>query len=175
MIRVQKRDGVVEPLRVERLRSCLWRVLRLCPHCRSEADQLSRAIVVYLRRRGVTTVSSRALFEMAVRSLRHTGHDAAADALESHHRWRRAARRALTVVHDDAHRTVWDRSWATEQIRHRWAVGRGAARAISSHLERELLGRRAEISRQAVLDLLDQRVEDYGLAPWCLLASAPAS
>ena len=174
MIRVTKRDGVVEPLQVERLRSCLWRVLRLKRRRRVEADDLSRAIVVYLRRDGVTSVSSRALFEMVVRSLRHTNHDAAADALESHHRRRWRARRALVVVDADDRRTPWDRSWLTARIQHRWTVGRGAARAISSHLERELLGRRTTIARQSLLDLIDERVENFGLAPWCLMASAPA-
>jgi len=174
MIRVIKRDGVVEPLRIERLRLCLWRVLRLYPHCRQEADTLSRAIVTYLTRRATRQVTSRAIFEMVLRSLRQTNHHAAAEALESHHRWRRAARRALTIIHDDGRRTGWDRCWVTEQIRRRWDVGRPAARTISSHLERELLGRRARITRRRVLDLIDRRVENFGLAPRCLLADAPA-
>jgi hypothetical protein len=174
MIRVTKRDGVVEPLRVERLRLCLWRVLRSHPHCRTQADNISRAIVLHLRRTGVAAVSSRALFEMTLRCLRHTNHDAAADALERHARWRQNARRAMTIVHDDTHHTAWDRSWVTQQIQRRWDIGRPAARAISSQIEGELLGRRSEISRDAAVDLLDERVENYGLAPWCLLASASA-
>lgn len=173
MIQVVKRDSSVEPLCVDRLRACLWRAMGPAGGRFSKAHHLSRAIQLYLHRTGAVEVSSRALFEMAVRALRLTRHDAAADALEAHSRRRRDARRSLKVVHDSGRRTRWDRSWLTAQIRTRWGVSGGAARAISAAIETELLDGRSLVERGRVLDLIDERVENFGLAPWCLLASAP--
>ena len=173
MIQVLKRAGEPEPFDRRRLRLCLWRAMRGGDAAFTHADRLSEAIGLFVGQRGCRVVSSRALLEMALRALRKTGRAAAGDALEAHSRQRQRARRQLTVVHDNGRRSRWDRHWVTQQVRHRWRIGRPAARAISAEIERHLLARGGEVSRDAVLDLVDERVENYGLAPWCLLASAP--
>ena len=173
-IHVLKRAGAAEPFSVEKLRLCLWRAMgcrleRLCP-----AHHLAEAVAVYLRRNGRRAVTSGALFEMAIRALRQTGHDDAVDALEAHHGRRMAARRRLVLVHPTGRRSRWDRNWLTEQIRHRWDVGRGAARVLSGTIEEDLLPCDGPVARQTVLDLAGRRVAEYGLRPECLLASVPA-
>lgn len=172
-IQVLKRSGITEPFRIDLLGLCMWRAMHDRQGRFAQATQLAEAITIHLSRNGCHIVTSRALLEMALRALRQTHHDLAADALEAHHRRRRAARRSLILVHDAERRSHWDRDWLTEQIRRRWSVSRAAARAISAEIERELLGRDGPIARDAVLSMVDRRVEEYGLAPWCLLTSAP--
>ncbi len=173
MIQVVKRDNAVDPLNADQLRGCLWRVMAPFGSPFARTHHLSRAIVLYLHKKSINSVTSRALFEMVVRALRQTRHAAAADALETHHRWRSDARRHLTVVHDNGQRTGWDRTWLVQQIQRRWDVSRPAARALSAGVEIDLLGGAGDVGRQRVLDLADERIENYGLAPWCLMASAP--
>ena len=171
MIQVLKRDGAVEPFSADRLRACLWRVLR----CGDQGNLLPRllceAIAIHLRRRGTAKVSSAALFEMALLALRETDQPAAADALEEHRRWRHQARRTLWLIGEDGRRRPWDRGWLTARLQSRWAISRPAARAIGGILESELLGQADPLPAQRLDDLIDERVENYGLAPWCLIAS----
>jgi len=174
MIQVLKRDCSVEPFRPERLRLCLYRAMGGTGGRFDEAHQLARAIGIYLRRARCRVATSRAVLEMAFKALRQTGHGDAAEALEAHHQWRRGARQRLVVAHPSGRRCAWDRSWVTEQIQHRWDVPRPVARTLSADIEGELLRRGGRIDRQTVLDLVDERVENYGLAPWCLMASAPS-
>jgi hypothetical protein len=173
-IQVLKRAGAAEPFSVQKLRLCLWRALE----CRGEmllrAHYLAEAVVVYLRRNRHRVVTSGALLEMAIRVLRQTGHGEAADALEAHHCRRLAARGRLVLVHPTGRRSRWDRNWLAEQIRHRWGIGRSAARALSATVEDDLLPHEGAIARQAVLDLASRRLDEFGLGPECLLTSAPA-
>lgn len=173
-IRVLKRAGTTEGFCAERFRSCLWRVMQPFGGRFQQADALADAVVLYLRRAGCRIVTTRALLEMALRVLRKTDHGPAADALAARHRWRRAARRRLLVAHENGRQCPWERHWVTQQIQRRWAVTRSAALAISADIEHELLAGESPVRRQTVLDLIDERVENYGLAPWCLLASAKA-
>lgn len=172
-IRVIKRDSSVEPFDTAKLRRCLWQAMQGHGGQFVQAHHLSQAIRTYLHLNRRQVVSSRALFEMAVRVLRQTNHDQAAEALEAHHRWRRTTRRRLIMVHETGQKSAWDRSWATEQIQRRWAISRGPARAISAEIECRMFARGGEVGRQAVLDCVDELVENYGLAPWCLMASVP--
>jgi hypothetical protein len=173
-IHVVKRAGASEPFSVEKLRLCLWRAMA----CRAEmllhAHYLAEAIALYLRRNRRRLVTSGALLEMAVRALDQTGLGDAAEALEAHHCRRLAARGRLVLVHSTGRRSRWDRNWLTEQIHHRWGVGRSAARALSAMVEDELLPFEGPVNRQAVLDLACRRVDEFGLGPECLLTSAPA-
>ncbi len=174
MIQVLKRDCSVEAFRLERLRLCLLKAMHgRCGHF-GEAHQLARAVGIYLRRARCRVVTSRAILEMALKVLRQTGHHAAAEALEAHHRRRRAARGRLVVAHESGRQCAWDRSWVAEQLQHRWDLPRAVARTLSGDIERDLLDEGGSIARQTVLDLVDERVENYGLAPWCLMASAPS-
>ncbi len=172
-IQVLKRDGAVAPFSPDQLRLCLWRAMAAHRGQFAQAGHLAEAIVLYLVGVKAPAITSRALLEMALQALRQTNHAAAADALETHHRWRLAARRRLTVLHRADRRSEWNRQWLTEQAQRRWDLSRAVARALSAQIEAELLGEGGEVRRQKVLDLLDERVENYGLAPWCLMASAP--
>ncbi len=171
MIQVLKRDGAVEPFNLDRLCACLRRVLRPADPTDVLPRLLCEAIGIYLRRRGTTKVSSAAVFEMTVLALREIDQDAAADALEAHRRRRRRDRRALWRVDDNGRRTPWDRGWLTGRIQTRWSLSRPAARALGAIIEDELLGRPGAITSARLDDLIDERVENYGLAPWCLIAS----
>ena len=104
MIQVLKRDGAVEPFNTDRLRACLWRVLRPTRRGDGLPRLLCEAIAIHLRRRGATKVSSAALFEMTLLALRETDQAPAADALEAHRRWRQRARRTLRLVDEDGRR-----------------------------------------------------------------------
>ncbi|MFW6154424.1 MAG: ATP cone domain-containing protein [Planctomycetota bacterium] len=171
MIQVLKRDGAVEPFCVDRLRACLRRVLRPTGQADTLPRLLCEAIAIHLRRRGTAKVSSAALFEMVLLALRETDQPSAGDALEAHRRWRHRARRALRLVDEDGRLRAWDRGWLTGRIQSRWALSRPAARALGAIIEAELLGRPGELSQRRIDDLIDERVENYGLAPWCLIAS----
>jgi transcriptional regulator NrdR family protein len=172
-IRVLKRDSSIEHFNIAKLRLSLWRALGADSESFLHADWLAHAIQGFLHYEGHRAVSSRALFEMAVRSLRCVERDDAGDALEAHRRVRRQRRDVLTILHEDGRRSRWDRSWVTAHLRQRWSLGRSAAKALSAQIEADLLARPGELARRAVLDRVDGLVEAFGLAPWCLLASAP--
>lgn len=183
MVLVVKRGGGTEPFKFEKLRRCFWRALGGEGWSFQSAECLSQAVGIYLRREDRWRVSSRALLEIALRALRQTGHEDAAKELEWHHRHRLGARRRLKVTQTarpgeskavEAWVFRWDRDWVTRQIEQRWDISRAAAAAISADIEAELLESPSHIDRDALIDLLDERVEHYGLAPWCLLASMPA-
>ena len=174
MIRVLKRDSSTEPFDSNKLRLSLWRAMKDCGGKFTYAHCLSQAIDIYLEQTHSTAVSSRAILEMAVRALRQTDQHAAAEVLETHHRWRQAARRRLTMVHESGQKSVWDRNWVTQQAEHRWSLSHGTARGISADIESELLPQGGEIRREQVLDRLDELVDQLGLAPWCLMASVPS-
>lgn len=173
-IRVLKRDSSAEPFDAAKLRRSLWLALGGQPGWLIYADSVAQAIHAYLRVLNMRAVSSRALFEMAVGALRCIGRGEAAERMEEHARWRRRARRAMVLLHDGGQRCEWDRSWVIEQLRRRWRISPPAARALSGHLERQMLQRPRLLSRQDVLDAVDELADHYGLTPWCLLASVPA-
>jgi hypothetical protein len=183
MVLVVKRGGGTEPFSPEKLRRCFWRALGGETDLFQSAECLSQAVGIYLKRENRWRISSRALLEIAIRALRQTGHDQAAKDLELHHRDRLGARRQLKVTQaaqpGESNSTNtwtfrWDRDWVTRQIEQRWQVSRTAAAVISADIEEELLSTQTQIDRQALLDLIDERVDHFGLAPWCLLASMPA-
>ena len=173
-IRVLKRAGSVELFDTARLRLSMWRAMRGDGGSFDHADQLAEAIGVYLRRSSCGLVTSRALLEMALRALRQTGQVEAADTLEAHDRQRHDRRQQLTLGHEGRRRSRWDRDWLTGQIRHRWDVGLGAARALSAEIESELLARGGCVDRAAVLNRVDERIAAYGLASHCPLTTAGA-
>ncbi len=172
-IHVLKRDNSTEPLAPAKLRLCLWRGLSGSGGRFEQAQWLTDAIAAHLRRAGQPTISSGALFEMAVNALRATGHRSAAAAVEAHHQWRQRARRSLAVRNELGLATAWDRGWLTDTLADRWALSRPTARALSGILEDDLLGSIDELPERALLDRADELIEQFGLAPWCLLASAP--
>lgn len=177
-IHVVKRDGTRELLDRRKLRLSLWRAMQHHGSHFSQAECLSQAVQTYLTRSRCRTVSSRALFEMVVRVLRQTGHEPAAETLERHQRQRSAARRRVYVLDSAGRRRPWSRSWVAREVMQRWALSHAAGRAISAEVERQVLtdgtGHASrQLSADHVLDRADQLVEEFGLAPWCLLASVP--
>lgn len=174
MIRVLKRDSSTERFDHAKLRRSLWQAMGSMPDHLAHADAIARAIGDYLRLSITRAVSSRALFEMALGALRFAGQRKASERMESHARRRRQARHAVIVMHESGQRSRWDRSWIIEQFRRRWRISRPAARALSSNLESRLLRQPALLSRQDVLDAVDELADQFGLTPWCLLAGVPA-
>lgn len=171
-IQVIKRDSTVEPFSLAKLRLSLFKAMGGQEEQFASAGHLAHAVRTYLRSNRRRAVTSRAIFEMALRVLHQTSHHAAADALETHSQSRLLARHCCEVLYDDGRKVRWSRRWVTEQFTRRWQIAPGAARALSSEIERRLLDSPQPISRQKVLDEVDELVDQVGLTPWCHLAGA---
>jgi hypothetical protein len=179
-ILVVKRGAWTEPFQLEKLRLCLWRALGGDGESFQSAQCLAQAVGIYLKREKRWRISSKALLEIAVRALTQTGYTDAAKRLEDCHQQRLVARRGLQITQakgpgensaNDCWVFRWDRNYVTRQIEQRWEVGHAAAAVISADIEDELLDGRPRIDRHELMDIIDERVDSFGLAPWCLLAS----
>lgn len=175
-IHVQKRDGRAERFDAQKLAGAIWRGMRGAQRSYRNARDLAAAIEIYLVRTHVRCISSAALFEMSVKVLRRVGLGATADAAEAHHARRRKLRRRLRVRHDGGEVTLWDKSWLVALACCGWNVSQATARILAGHIEDELLtdAPRA-LARREVLDLLNVRVAQWGLAeavPVDLLSTA---
>ncbi len=118
-----------------------------------------------------------------MRALTQTGYGNAAQSLESCHQHRTEARRQLQITRptgaggpdDQEYWAIpWDRDWVTRQIERRWDISAAAAAALSADIERDVLNGPQTVDRHALIDLIDERVDNFGLAPWCLLATMPS-
>ncbi len=164
-IRVLKRERSVECFDSQKLAASMWRAMRGTHASFDHARQLAEAIETYLCRRVAGCVSSSAIFEMAVKAFRHVGLDAAAEAAESYQTWRNIRRTQLRIRHDGERLTYWDKEWLCEFASCSWHVSPAAARMLAGRVELRLLEQGHKvIARQAVIDLLNQVVSEYGLA-----------
>ena len=82
-IRIEKRDGQLEPFSSGKLTLCLCRVLQEESRGYADARHLCDAIRIYLLRSGRMRVCSAAVFEMALQVLRRIRRPDAADRLEA--------------------------------------------------------------------------------------------
>lgn len=163
-ISVVKRDGSIEPFDRLKLRGCLLRVLPSGSEEYYLSEALSAAIECYLRRLGRRCVSSPALLEMTLQALCSANQDPSALRLEHRHRRRLEMRSALQVRHGHS-RTAWSKQWLAQLAAARWELSRPAARIVAGDVEERLLARpRRHLSRKAVLGMLDEAMQAYGLA-----------
>jgi hypothetical protein len=130
-----------------------------------DACQLALAVEIYLDRNDRRRVTSTTLFEMAMKVLHRSGMDRAAEALDSCHAARAEARLHLCVCHDGGQSTQWDKGWLSQLAERSWFLSRTTARILAGEMERDLLARGpGVVARRDILDMLNQRVAEYGLA-----------
>jgi hypothetical protein len=173
-VRIIKRDGCIESFNRLKLRRAFGRAIG-GDDALFLADLLSSAVAFYLRRRRLRCVTSAALLEMALTSLRAAALRDAAAAMEQRH-WQRAElRRHLAVRHEHGAATAWSKQWLVQQARSQWHLSRPLCRILAGQVEESLLGRwrhrlstsdrsRRRIDRSGVLAMLEQAAAEYGLA-----------
>ncbi len=165
MIKVKKRDGGIEDFDVAKLGGVLGRGFRQLGGDIFEARELARAIEIFLVRSKRFRISSAALFEMGLKALRHVKMNDAAELLELHRTLRTIRRRLLRVRHEDEKLTAWDKGWLVELAARMWHVSHTTARILAGEVENEILSHdQPEIHREEILDLLNRRVAELGLA-----------
>jgi len=120
MIRVLKRDGTSEPFDRYKLRGCLLGLLRSLGEDPWHGEVLSSAVEQYLRRRGILCITSAALLEMVLTTLRISGLGRAGAELERRHAARLAMRARLILVHGAGVRTAWSKDWLVRRLCSRW-------------------------------------------------------
>jgi hypothetical protein len=164
-IRVCKRDGSDELFCAPKLAAGMARAMRETSGRYFDACQLALAVELYLDRNNRRRVSSTALFEMVVKVLHRAGLVRAADAMETCRAARAEARRHLCICHDGGQSTQWDKGWLSQLAQRSWFLSPVTARILAGEVERELLSRGpGVVARRDVLDMLNQRVAEYGLA-----------
>lgn len=164
-IRVCKRDGTEEAFSAPKLAAGMARAMRETTGRYFDALQLALAVEVYLERSNRQKVSSSALFEMVLKVLRRCGMDQAAEAMETCRVVRAEARRHVRVCHDGGQSTQWDKNWLSLLAERSWFLSPTTARILAGDVERELLARGPGVAtRGDILEMLNQRVAEYGLA-----------
>jgi hypothetical protein len=165
MIQVLKRDGTREPFDPHKLAGALARVIKPNGGTHRNACDLAGAMHLYVRRACRHSISSSAVFEMVIKVLRRVGFVAAAEGLEAHRIWRQQRRGELRIRHDSGQVTRFDRTWLAELASRSWHISPAAARIIAGDVENELLrGSHAELRREDVVELLNTRMAQFGLA-----------
>ncbi|MCD4825596.1 MAG: hypothetical protein K8S55_13455 [Phycisphaerae bacterium] len=164
-ITVRKRDGRTEGFDVEKLAGSLWRGLQPAGGAYRDARELALAIRIYLHRKRRRSIPSAAIFEMGLKVLRRVRRGPAAELLELHRTLRTVRRRLLRISHDDGNVTQWDKSWAANLAVGIWQISPATARIIAGEIELDILPcEETEISRRSLLERLNRRVAEYGLA-----------
>jgi transcriptional regulator NrdR family protein len=165
MIQVIKRDGTRELFDPAKLAAAIWLAMnQTCCHF-TDACHLAAAIGIFLRRRRRRLVSSAAIFEMVVRILRKTHLEAVAEQLEAHRLARTYRRHKLQVRHDGEQVTMWDKSWLSELASRSWHLLPVTGRIIAGRIEERLIQGSAEtVSRQEIVEMLNEEVASFGLA-----------
>lgn len=164
-IRVVKADESVEHFDVRKLAVGMYRAMCGEGASYDQALSLAEAIEIYLRRRGKRRVTSSAVFEMVLRSLRYVELTPAADAAEAYRDWRNTLRKQLRVMHDGRNITLWDKGWLCEFACRSWHISRATARILSNEVEMKLIrSNESIVTRQAVTELLNKLMSEYGLA-----------
>jgi len=163
-IRVSKRDGTIEPFQRWKLRCCLLRVVGPQTPDGFWADALSAAVQCYIRRRGLTCVSSAAVLEMALTALRAVCLEDSARRLEQWHTARARMRGRLRLYHQDGRATNCTKQWLVEHLCKRWSLRRTTARILAGQLEKRLIRAGTDsLTRSEVLGMLERLVSAYGL------------
>jgi len=130
-----------------------------------EARQFALAIGIYLKRAGWKRISTAAVFEMTLRVLHSSALSAVARSLEDHRTRRGQARQQLRIRHEGGKVTLWDKGWLAELAQRSWFLTPTTGRILAGEIERDLLGFGASVvSRRDILDRLNARVAEYGLA-----------
>lgn len=164
-IRIRKQDGGREAFDIEKLTGSLRRGMRQVGVSAEGACELARAIHIHLQRRRRRLISSSAVFEMVLKALRQVRMGETAEILELHRMLRAVRRRLLYVRHEDGNVTMWDKSWLAKLAEGIWCLSPGTARILAGEVEIHLLPQEErEVSRREVLDLLNQKVSQFGLA-----------
>jgi hypothetical protein len=165
IISVVKRDGSVEPFDEAKLAGALRRGMDRRDDSQAQVENLARALGLYLRRLRRPRVSSTAIFEMVLKALRRVKMGDRAEMIELHRTLRRVRRRLLRVRHDDGQVTQWDKSWVVCLAERLWGLSRRTARILAGEVELDLLPQEeCEIPRRDVVDALNRRVVEWGLA-----------
>lgn len=165
MIQVLKRDGSAEPFEARKIMSAMWRAIGGDIDSFRQAQTLAEALHFYLIRKCVPCISSAAIFEMSIRLLQHAGKRQATLRLQAHWSKRQSRRRQLRVRHDNARITLWDKAWLAQWAQRSWNISLPTAKLLAAQVEEELLnGPSQEVTRQHVIDLLNDLVSAYGLA-----------
>lgn len=162
---VLKRNGTSEPFDRFKLRGCLLGLLKSLGADPWHGEILSAAVGQYLHRRRVRCITSAALLEMVLTTLRISGLAEVASELERRHAARLSMRSRLVLDHGMGVRTVWSKDWLVRRLCSRWRLGLAAARILAGEIELELLGQSLDvIRRQDVEAMLTDRVVACGLA-----------
>jgi hypothetical protein len=162
---VRKRNGRTEPFDAGKLAGALWRGMEDAVGTYRDARDLAEAIEIYLHRRGQQDISSRAIFEMAMKVLRRAGLSEAAELVELHATLRAIRRDQLRVRHHSGELTAWDKSWLTDLGERIWGLSRSTARVLAAEVEDDLLSPEPlEVGRDDVVGLFNEKVSEFGLA-----------
>jgi len=163
-IQVCKSDSTEESFDVHKLAASMFSAMQGTRGRFYDATQLAIAIGIYLKRNSWLTVTSDTLAQLAVKVLNRCRLSEAGSAMADYRRNRRVRRRRLQVRHEGGRVTMWDKAWLSPWAQRSWLLSRTTGRILAGQVERELLGSDAvEVSRLDVLDMLNRRVEEYGL------------
>jgi hypothetical protein len=164
-ISVHKRDGQVEAFDTAKLAGTLGRPLVYSGGDISDARELARAIAIFLVRSKRSVIPSTALFEMGLKALRHIEMGEAAEILDLHHTLRNIRRKLVRIRHADGKLTMWNKSWLVELAMRMWHISRTTGRILAGEIENEIISQdRPEVPREEIIDLLNRRVAEFGLA-----------
>ncbi len=164
-IRVRKRDGTREDFDIEKLGGALRRGMHCVGESTADARELAHAIHIHLQRKRRKSISSSAVFEMALKTLQRVEMGQAAEILELHRMFRGVCRRVLRVRHEDGKITMWDKSRLARLAERIWDLSPRTARIFAGEVESHILPQeQREISSREVLDMLNQKVSQFGLA-----------
>ena len=165
LVWVVKRDGQCERFDGRKLAGSMWRAMPTGEGRFLDVCDLAAAIEIYLARNGRTRVSSRAVFEMTLKVLRRAGFGDAAEGMECFAPCRAGGRLRLRVAHEGGRCTRLDKRWLIDQLQACWQISGATARIIAGQVEHDLLScGRKEVTRRDVLQLLNARVSEFGLA-----------
>ena len=164
-IQVCKSDSTEEAFDVRKLAASMFSAMQETRGRYYDASQLAIAIGIYLERTSWLTVTSDALAELAIKVLNRCRLSEAGSAMADYREKRAIGRSKLQVRHEGGAVTLWDKAWLSSWTRRSWLVSRNASRILAGQVERVLLeSGTSEVSRLDVLDILNRRVAEYGLA-----------
>ncbi len=175
MIQVVKRDGGGEQFEPLKLTASIWAAMDPRQGRYVDAVELAKAVELYIERIGWPVVSSAAIFEMTLKVLRRVDFNAPARAYETKHQARRARRKQFRVVHPSGRVTLWDKSWLAQLASRSWQLSGETARTLAGRDETTLLaGSGRWASRKVIVDMLNELVDEFGLADAVPVRHQPA-
>jgi hypothetical protein len=164
-IRVAKRDGTFEPFDRDKLAAAMYEVMPDRRRALFDSREVALAIDIYLHRRGWSTVSSAAVFEVVLKTFRRIDMDLPAAMMETHRDWRVRRRRQMKVRYADGRTARWDKGWLIKLICSSWRLGRITGRILAGDIEDRLMNADIDvIGRNDLVQLVNAMVVAYGLA-----------